>query len=158
MSSMWNGYPYGQQYDRDGLPVTGAHPGHQNYGYGQPAQHYSQPYPQHFVPPAQYPPAPAYMVQPYPYPTKPKNKVVAALLFFFLGELGIGNFYMGQVGRGVTKLILLAVTFILAITIIGLIVALPLAIVLAIWPFVEMILVLTGTGGYDRDGNGVPLE
>ncbi len=158
MSSMWNGYPYGQQYDRDGLPVTGAHPGYESYGYGQSPQCFSEPYAQeHYVQPAYHPPAP-YMAQPYPYSTKPKNKVIAALLFFFLGEFGIGNFYMGQTGRGVAKLVLLAATFFFAITIIGLVVAIPMGIALAIWPLVEMILVLTGAAGYDRDGNGVPLE
>lgn len=158
MSSMWNGYPYGQQYDRDGLPVTGAHPGHESYGYGSSPQYFAEPYAQeHYVQPAYHPPAP-YMAQPYPYPTKPKNKVIAALLFFFLGEFGIGNFYMGQTGRGVAKLVLLAATFFFAITIIGLVVAIPMAIALGIWPLVEMILVLTGAAGYDRDGNGVPLE
>lgn len=152
MSSLWNG----QHYDRGGMPVQ--YPGNTHYGYGATPypdpQLYAQPMPQQFY---GQPPAPAYPPN-YVVPVAQKSKLVAALLFFFLGELGIGNFYMGQVGRGITKLVLLMVTFFFAITIIGLVIALPLALVLGIWPFIEMILVLTGSAGYDRDARGVPLK
>ena len=36
----------------------------------------------------------------------PKQKLVAFLLAFFLGPLGVHNFYLGKTGMGVTQLIL----------------------------------------------------
>lgn len=35
-----------------------------------------------------------------------KNKVVAALLAFFLGGIGVHKFYLGQMGMGVAYLLL----------------------------------------------------
>ncbi|WP_288832612.1 NINE protein [uncultured Corynebacterium sp.] len=89
-----------------------------------------------------------------PYSSAPKSKIVAALLFFFFGTFGIGNFYLHQNKRGVTKLVLSIVGFLTAILIVGLVIL----IALGIWAFVETILVLVGAGGYDRDGRGVPLD
>jgi len=38
-------------------------------------------------------------------PAGSKNKVVAALLAFFLGGLGVHKFYLGQIGMGVLYLV-----------------------------------------------------
>jgi TM2 domain-containing membrane protein YozV len=54
-----------------------------------------------------------------------RNKIVAALLAFFLGPLGIHRFYLGRTGTGIVMLVLTC-------TIIGLIVT-------GIWAFVDFI-------------------
>ena len=152
MSTSWQGNSHGQQYDKDGLPVNTSGAGSNNYyaAFAQPQQtQYSQP---------QYGQPQQGQVQPYnqyqQMPYAPKNKVVAALLFFFLGELGIGNFYMGQTNLGITKLVLFFVGCITAIFLIGFLILGA----LWLWSLVEMVMVLTGGGGYDRDANGVPLQ
>jgi len=38
--------------------------------------------------------------------TAPKQKMIAFLLAFFLGPLGVHNFYLGKTGMGVAQLIL----------------------------------------------------
>jgi TM2 domain-containing membrane protein YozV len=54
-----------------------------------------------------------------------RNKIVAALLAFFLGPLGIHRFYLGRTGSGIVMLVLTC-------TIVGLIVT-------GIWAFVDFI-------------------
>ena len=44
----------------------------------------------------------SYAYQPLPA----KSKVAAGVLFLLLGDLGIGNFYMGRIGLGIVDLIL----------------------------------------------------
>lgn len=120
--------------------------GQSQTNYGQPQQQYGQPQPQ-------YGQMQAYNQYQQPV-AAPKNKIVAALLFFFLGELGIGNFYLGQNNLGITKLVLFLIGIFTFIFIIG-------AVILGalwIWKMVEFVMVLTGGGGYDRDANGVPLQ
>ncbi len=55
--------------------------------------------------------------QPAPYAMQPapKSKVTAALLAFFLGEIGIHNFYLGQKGRGIGHIALAVIAVILYI-------------------------------------------
>jgi TM2 domain-containing membrane protein YozV len=54
-----------------------------------------------------------------------RNKIVAALLAFFLGVLGIHRFYLGRNGTGVLMLVISA-------TIVGLLVT-------SVWAFIDMI-------------------
>ena len=54
-----------------------------------------------------------------------RNKIVAALLAFFIGPLGIHRFYLGRTGTAITMLVL-------SCTIIGLIVSAP-------WAFIDFI-------------------
>jgi TM2 domain-containing membrane protein YozV len=54
-----------------------------------------------------------------------KNKIVAALLAFFLGPLGIHRFYLGRTGSGIVMLLLTC-------TLVGLLVT-------GIWAFVDFI-------------------
>ncbi|HEY0084748.1 MAG TPA: TM2 domain-containing protein [Allosphingosinicella sp.] len=54
-----------------------------------------------------------------------RNKIVAALLAFFLGPLGIHRFYLGRTGSGIVMLVLTC-------TIVGLLVT-------GIWAFVDFI-------------------
>lgn len=71
-----------------------------------------------------------------------KSKLAAALLAFFLGGLGIHNFYLGYTGKGIAQLLLSVVGWII---IIG-------PIISGIWAFVEFILIIAGSLN-DSDGN-----
>lgn len=152
------------QSQQAGQPSYGAQP------YGQPQtqpqpQQPGQASPQWGQP--QYGQQPGQPVQPWAQPNhgqlqhqyaqpvaQPKSKIVAALLFFFLGELGLGNFYMGQTNLGIAKLIMFAVGIFTMFFLIGFVILGA----LWIWKLVEFVMVLTGGGGYDRDANGVPLQ
>lgn len=72
-----------------------------------------------------------------------KSKVAAALLAFFLGGIGIHNFYLGYTGKGIAQLLisLLSCGFLAPIS--------------GIWAFVEFIMILIGS--ISTDANGVPL-
>lgn len=68
-----------------------------------------------------------------------KSKTLAGLLGIFLGGLGVHNFYLGYIGKGVAQIVL---SFCCGIG--------------AIWGFIEGIMILCGS--IDKDANGVPLE
>ena len=78
------------------------------------------------------------------YTGSAKQWIIAVLLAFFLGTLGIHNFYMGYTMRGIIQLVL-------TLTFIG-------AIVSAVWAFIEFILILMRSGSYACDAQGRPLE
>lgn len=77
------------------------------------------------------------------YAAPPKQWIVAVLLAFFLGCLGVHNFYLGYTTRGVVQLVL-------SLTFIGLIVT-------GIWAFIEFIMILMRSGSYGCDASGQPL-
>ena len=144
-------------YDKDGLPITQPTSQFQGFGqYGQAGQFgqgspYGQPQTQQF--------APAQMQSAYGYAAPQKNKFLAAALFFFLGSFGIGNFYLGQNFRGVTKVgLFLTGSLFSLIPFVGWIVSTPIFFALWVWCIIEMIMVLVGGGGYDTDANGIPLK
>lgn len=147
-------------YDKDGLPITQPTNQFQGFGqYGQTGQFgqfgqgspYGQPQRQQF--------APAQMQSAYGYAAPQKNKFLAAALFFFLGSFGIGNFYLGQNFRGVTKVgLFLTGSLFSLIPFVGWIVSTPIFFALWVWCIIEMIMVLVGGGGYDTDANGIPLK
>lgn len=58
-------------------------------------------------------------------PTNDRNKIVAALLAFFIGTLGIHRFYLGRTGSGIVMLVL-------SITLVGLLVTAP-------WALIDMV-------------------
>ena len=68
----------------------------------------------------------------------PKSKFTAFILAIFLGWLGIHNFYMGHVVRGVMQLLLQFICLITAIFAIGLFLEIP----FFLWVFVETIMIL----------------
>lgn len=155
MSTPWQGNSSGQQYDKDGLPVNNTGAGANNY-YAAFEQSQQPSHPAYDQPQAGQPHVG--QVQPYNQyqqpMVQPKSKIAAALLFFFLGEMGIGNFYLGQNNLGIIKLVLFLVGVFTFIFIIG-------AVILGalwIWKMVEFVMVLTGGGGYDRDARGIPLR
>jgi TM2 domain-containing membrane protein YozV len=93
-------------------------------------------------------------VHPYPVAAQ-KSRVVAALLAFFLGSLGIHNFYAGYVGAGVAQLVLTLLGWATSVIFIGFFLIVP----VSIWAFVEMILFLAArTGRYSRSADGIPLS
>ncbi len=72
-----------------------------------------------------------------------KSKIAAGLLAIFLGGLGIHKFYLGYMGAGLIYLALWLVVFVSSCTIIGLVVAIPLAFAIWIVVLIEGIIYLT---------------
>ncbi|MEA3065509.1 MAG: hypothetical protein QOJ27_1961 [Sphingomonadales bacterium] len=66
-----------------------------------------------------------------------RNKLIAALLAFLLGPLGIHRFYLGRVGSGIAMLVL-------SCTVIGLFVSVP-------WALIDMIRYLVMSEGDFED-------
>ena len=74
----------------------------------------------------------------------PKQWIVALLLDFFLGPLGIHNFYLGYTTKGIIQLVL-------TLTFIGVIVS-------GIWAFIDFIMIIMRSGDYATDAQGQPLQ
>lgn len=73
----------------------------------------------------------------------PKSKIVAGLLGIFLGWLGIHNFYLGYIGKGIAQLLLTVLSLGFLSWISGL------------WGLIEGILILTGSISKDKKGNSI---
>ena len=86
-----------------------------------------------------YPTPPAYQAAPIIAGRAPgassKSRMVASLLSFFLGGLGVDRFYLGNIGMSVAKLLLGWLT-------------------LGIWPLIDFIIVIVGKA---HDGQGLPV-
>ena len=111
-------------------------PGYEQAAYAAGQQAYGQPaYGQ-----------PAYGQQAYGQPVvgAPKQWIVAVILAFFLGTLGVHNFYLGYTTKGIIQLVL-------TLTFIGLIVS-------GIWAFIDFIMLLMRSGDYATDAQGQPLQ
>jgi TM2 domain-containing membrane protein YozV len=125
----------GQTFARD-LPGLQHHFSHTR----QPYQAAAPPYGSAPSQTWQSPPAPSgtpyapYGISPAVGP--PKSKVVAALLAFFLGGLGIHRFYLGHNGTGIAMLVICVIG--------GFITCGLSVIVVAIWAIVDFIMILTG--------------
>lgn len=147
---------YGQAQSPDQLPAQSW--GSQPAGIPSYAQIPQAPYPPYppqdpyAAGPTGYAPVPSYQAAPVAY-AQPKSLVAAALLAFFLGGLGIHNFYLGRTGRGVAQLVLTLVGWATSWLIIGWFLLIP----VAIWVLVEFILILCRSGSYGADSRGVPL-
>ena len=74
----------------------------------------------------------------------PKQWIVAVLLAFFLGTLGIHNFYLGYTTKGIIQLGL-------TITVIGIFVSGP-------WALIDFIMLIMRSGSYATDAQGQPLQ
>ncbi len=70
-----------------------------------------------------------------------KSKVVAAVLAFFLGTLGIHRFYLGKIGSGIAMLVLWIISAVLSLVLVG---AFGF-VILGIWALVDFILILVGS-------------
>lgn len=73
----------------------------------------------------------------------PKSKIVAGLLGIFLGWLGIHNFYLGYIRKGIAQLLLTVLSLGFLSWISGL------------WGLIEGILILTGSISKDKKGNSI---
>ena len=69
-----------------------------------------------------------------------KSKLVAVLLAFFLGSIGIHDFYLGYNKNGIIKIVLTVCTGVGG----------------GIWALIDFIRLLTGS--FDKDANGVELK
>lgn len=78
-----------------------------------------------------------------------KSRAAALLFAIFFGWLGVHNFYTGHLAKGGLQLLLMAATPVLGVFVIGL--AFFLYIPMAMWVFIEIILILCGAA---RDGDG----
>ena len=67
-----------------------------------------------------------------------------ASLAFFLGTLGIHNFYLGYTTKGIIQLVI-------SLTVVGLIVT-------GIWAFIDFIMLIMRSGSYACDAQGQPLQ
>ena len=74
----------------------------------------------------------------------PKQWIVAVLLAFFLGTLGIHNFDLGYTTKGIIQLVL-------TITVIGIFVSGP-------WALIDFIMLIMRSGSYATDAQGQPLQ
>ncbi|MFU0468733.1 NINE protein [Gardnerella vaginalis] len=140
---------YGQQYDQ---PQYGQDQAQAQPEYGQ---QYAQPqYDQQYAQPQYSDPQytqPQYNQQYVDYSqnevvVSKRSKIVAAILAFFLGYLGVHNFYLGKTGRGVAQLLLTISVFFCWIS--------------GIWAFIEFIMILCSKPGseYHQDGDGAELQ
>ena len=142
-------YPSGGYPPNGDLPGSGAQPGYDPQGAYGPQPGYSTP-PGYGVPPGYgappgYGPVPGYGPPAY----SGKSKVAAGVLALFLGGFGIHNFYLGYTSKGLIQLLgsVLSCGF--------------LGVPIAIWAFIEGILILTARPGeppWGVDATGVPLS
>jgi TM2 domain-containing membrane protein YozV len=120
-------------------------------GYGQAGysgQNYQQAPPQQ---PYGYPQQPTgYSQQPYgyapAYDPDAKSRIAAGLFGIFLGVFGVHRFYLGNVGIGLTMLLISVLSF-------GV-----LSFVSAIWGLIEGIMILARSTSFTTDATGRPLR
>ena len=150
--------PHGQQYD----PYGAQQPYQRPYDPQAQQQPYSQ-YPQqpgYVQPQPGFQPGPGFGADPAaPYgrdpqtgePYSDKSKLAAGLLQIFLGQFGIGRFYLGDNKTAAIQLSLTVVGYVLAIVLVGFILIFG----VAVWALIDGIMILTGSV---RDQYGRPLR
>lgn len=87
-------------------------------------------------------------------PVPPKSKVAAALLCFFLGGLGVHDFYAGYIGRGVGKLALNFFGWVFLVFAFGGLLLTG----LAVWILCDFVMIVAGAGWYTTDARGNLLQ
>lgn len=75
----------------------------------------------------------------------PKDKAIAILFCLFFGGFGAHNFYTGFSGMGAAQLVLLLVGWLLFFVFF---IGTPLLIALVIWVFVDLIMIIAGSGRF----------
>lgn len=115
----------------------------QNQGFQQPQAQYMGAPQQAMVPTGTVPPG-----------YTPKNRVLAAVLAFFLGVFGAHNFYLDYTKEASIQLILTIAGLLTTVFIIGFI----MLTVVGIWVLVDFICILISNGKFERDAHGVPLQ
>lgn len=83
-----------------------------------------------------------------------KSRAVAALLAFFLGGLGIHQFYVGNVALGTARIGFFLLSLLTALFGVGIF----LAVCNIVWSIIDIILVLARAGYMATDKRGVPLK
>lgn len=78
-----------------------------------------------------------------------KSKILAFLLALFLGPFGAHNFYLGQTGAGVGKMVLAVLGLGAEITLF--------AVVLTIWIIIDLVRIVIGHESMATDAKGTPL-
>jgi TM2 domain-containing membrane protein YozV len=81
--------------------------------------------------------------QTHDYHPYAKSRLVAGILAIFLGSLGIHNFYLGHIGKGIAQLLLTTVGWILFFT--GPMIA-------GLWSFIEALQLFLGSKNVDAKG------
>ncbi len=128
------GNPYSSQFSGQDRPYYSQ----EFHSGGYPQQGYNQPLSQ----------------QQYSVDSDQKSWVATVILCFFLGWFGAHNFYTGRTIFGVLQLSLnVAGCFTLLFGIGFLFWG-----ILALWVFIEFIMILVGGGSYDKDARGVRLK
>lgn len=97
---------------------------------------------------------PTYPAPQYSQPVAQKSWLVAVLLAFFLGTLGVHNFYLGNTTRGVAQLSLTVLGWVTSIILIGF----GFLAIVGLWVFIDFILLLLRAGSMSTDSRGVPLS
>ncbi|RNE48298.1 TM2 domain-containing protein [Corynebacterium alimapuense] len=138
------------QYDKDGLPIAPAPTSNPQPIYQAPT---SQPMYQAQTPQPIYQASTPQAMYAHGIVDQ-KSWVVAALLAFFFGTLGVHNFYLGYTSKGAIQLALTVIGWITAILLIGFV----FLAVVGIWAFIDFIFILLRSGSLGRDSRGIPLK
>lgn len=155
MSNRYGNYPgednrpFYQGAEQQNFPVQPGYPGYQGeYPSAMAHQYPGQP---------QYHGQPMYHVGQQPQ-APAKSWVVTLLLCFFLGTLGVHNFYLGYTRRGISQVLLSVGGWILNLTLVGIIIGAPMLLVVGVWVFIEFFMILFRSGSMAKDSAGVPLN
>lgn len=84
--------------------------------------------------------------------TKPRSRIAAALMAFFIGMFGIHNFYLGYMRKGLLQVIVSVIGLIIVFAF-GTLFTIGAPVVMALWGIIEGYQLITGAIRVDADGN-----